>query len=426
MTNGGKQEGYTLVETCFGLLVIGFLIVAGIYLYQLQSVYKRIHITEENTKAVQTALVNYIHTYGHLPCPASNTASLDSPEFGMEVADICTGAHDGVTYDPVSRVMIGSVPVRSLNISDTMIMDGWRQRFIYAVSEDFALSGADMEGTEGTITVTDVNGNSLSSAAGKAIFALLSPGQDPRGAYGLDGNLLKPCDPGAVSGENCDGDGKFVDSVYKNFSDSSLLTSSMSFGANLTRYEWAVEGYGPCTGVCGSGTQTRVVKCVNHKNDKVDDSLCKKPKPAITRTCDSGECKWKAGEFGNCTCNAVSVSRPVFCVGSSGQKVDDKFCKDVRPESSMSCIDSVSVCRYIWKAKPWAHAPPNAAAPKRGTCIARVKITTFLLRILSVRIPSRPQAPRAARRRRYASLKFRAPMARIAETPRPPTPASSM
>lgn len=371
MKNHEKQGGFSLIETCFGLLVIGFLLVAGIYLYQLHSTYKRIQVTEHNTKIVQTALQDFIHKNGRLPCPASNTAPLDSPEFGMEVADICTGDHDGVTRDSTSRVMIGAVPVRSLNISDTMIVDGWRQRFIYAVTEDFALDGADMGGTEGKISVTDVNGNSLSSAAGKAIFALLSPGQDQRGAYDMDGNLMKPCEAETTGGENCNGDAKFVDSVYKNFSDTSLLTSNMSFGANLTRYDWAVEDYGACTGVCGAGTQTRVVKCVNHKGDKVDEALCKGPKPQATRSCDSIQCKWKAGEFGGCSCNSVSVSRQVFCAGATGEKVDDKFCKDPRPESSRSCIDSVARCRYIWKVGGWG----ECSAKCNGTQTRRVYCT---------------------------------------------------
>lgn len=353
MRNGEKQGGYSLVETSFGLLIIGFLLVAGIYLYHLHATYKRINVTEHNTKTIQTALQDFIHRNGRLPCPASNTAPLDSPEFGMEIASVCTGNHAGTARDSAARVMIGSVPVRALNISDAMIMDGWRQRFIYAVTEDFALDGADMGGTEGTITVTDVNDNSLSSAAGKAIFALLSPGQDSRGAYDLHGNLMAPCEPGTVSGENCNGDAKFVDSVYKSFNDTSLLTSNMSFGANLTRYEWITEAYGPCTGVCGSGTQTRVVKCVNHKGDKVDDALCKEPKPSTTQSCDSVECKWQTGNFGDCACNSVSVSRPVFCVGAVGEKVDDSYCKGARPESSMACIDSVARCRYIWRVKPW-------------------------------------------------------------------------
>jgi hypothetical protein len=287
------------------MLALGFLATGAIYLYKNYDVITSDQTSVDYSREIQSALNNFVALEGRLPCPAPLTAAPDTPEFGKEAPGPCEGgALAAGTYRLTGRagmpVRVGAVPVRSLNISDKMIGDGYGRRYVYAVTEKHASPGADIKKDEGAIYINNQSGHSISDQSGFIIYALMDPGTDDRGAFDLQGNLIRPCEAGTVAGNNCafinnpGASATFVSSSEKAFNvGADTFTHSFSFLASSSAYNWHSNPWSECTGYCFSGNQNRNVTCRDYRNDIVDDSKCAHtPKPQESRVCGLGPCKW--------------------------------------------------------------------------------------------------------------------------------------
>jgi hypothetical protein len=308
------SRGSSLLAMAITMLAVGFLTTGGIYLYQNYDVITADQTTVDYSREVQDALNNFVAMEGRLPCPAPLNAAPDTPEFGKESAGPCEGgAVASGTYRLNGRsgipVRVGAVPVRTLNIPDKMIGDGYGRRYVYAVTEKLASPGGDIKSDEGAIYINNQDGHSISDQSGLIIYALMSPGTDNRGAFDLQGNLLEPCEAGTVAGNNCafinnpGSSATFVASSEKAYNvGSSTFTHTFAFMATPAAYKWNADPWNDCDGVCFSGDQDRVVNCRDYRNGVVDDSKCNHtPKPLDYRVCGLPPCYWDAGAWANCT-----------------------------------------------------------------------------------------------------------------------------
>lgn len=293
------QSGSSLVGVAILTLALGFLITGGIYLLQNYNTIQSDQTTVDYTRTIQDAIANYVALEGRYPCPAPLDAQLDTvgDSFGKEASVNCNAVAAGtfrVAGTNSELVRIGAVPVRTLGLPDRMIADGYGKRYIYAITESMTKNSTKPQTDLGAITIENTNGVSISSTPGRVTYALMSPGEDDRGAYNIDGQLLANCDETAIAGNNCG----FTNATFivadKIFTDNSnSFTHSFAFEANETPYRWHVTPYSDCSAGCFVGTQTRAVTCRDDRNQIANEVNCNHtPRPEISRVCAQPTCHW--------------------------------------------------------------------------------------------------------------------------------------
>jgi len=109
-----------------------------------------------------------------------------------------------------------------------------------------------------------------------------------------------------------------------------------------SRYYWAVGDFGPCSATCGGGTRTRTVTCVNGAES--DCVTWAEEKPEISEACNLEPCVigvWTTGPWGACSavCGDGTQSRTVTCVDSAtGAVLADSVCNAAdRPAGNQGC-----------------------------------------------------------------------------------------
>ena len=101
-----------------------------------------------------------------------------------------------------------------------------------------------------------------------------------------------------------------------------------------------------CTAICGGGTRSRTLSCVNQVNgETVANSLCTGTQPALTGDCNTQVCPsaWWTGEYSACTksCGGGLAARAVECREVDTQNtVADSRCSGTKPSASQP-----SACR---------------------------------------------------------------------------------
>ena len=228
------------------VMVAGLMIAAASPILQTYTNNKHKISTGDNLAQAQTALNNYFQANRRFPCPAPRTAAMDSVSYGLEdTVHPCSALQDGslvqqdlldgtlrvngvnnvvmgTTTAPVTTpVRIGALPVRTLGLPDGSDMDGFGNRFVYAVTENYATNSAPTTFGLGAITIHDDMGNNATAFPGNAVYALNAFGQDSRGAFNVNGIRLQLCNTTVTVGPNCNdsppGPVTFVNTVHKSY-----------------------------------------------------------------------------------------------------------------------------------------------------------------------------------------------------------------
>jgi type II secretory pathway pseudopilin PulG len=214
MFRRNAEDGFSLIEICIGIIIVGLLTAAFARFADVSLQQKREQDLKIGLDELRDALADYEKNPQHpyLPCPAPLTAQNSSNAFGRSVT--CDGAnHNDGTFVATGRarlkIRIGAVPIRDLGISSDMMLDPWYRRITYAVTEqNTTAAGA---ASEGAITVNDGFRNSETVPAGIVPYVVFSAGPDGAGAYSTEGKLFAACDNGSKDGQNCAHGGTFID-----------------------------------------------------------------------------------------------------------------------------------------------------------------------------------------------------------------------
>lgn len=231
------EAGFSLIAMAVFILIGGLLLTSGFKIYDVWREYKVTADTDEKIQRIQASLQQFLSENGRYPCPAPLDASIDSDGYGKEVSTNCAAGALPGTFRAQGRggrwVRTGAIPVYTLNLPAADLYDGYNRRFIYAVTEQYAIAGQTASGDSGAIFVQDGNGNDATFIPGSVVQTVYSMGRDPNGAYSLDGVLLQPCDTGALSGENCDFDSNavFVNTLNKSTKEDNLFVHRISYEA---------------------------------------------------------------------------------------------------------------------------------------------------------------------------------------------------
>lgn len=155
-----SSNGYSLIELSISLTIIALLITGGLGIVSKTSEAKRYRITSENIRKIEEALAAFEGTNMFLPCPAQGLSIESNAAFGV-AASYDTTTH-GCSISSVSGVIdqTGMVPVRTLNIPDSLAYDGWGHKLTYRLASGLG-SSTDFANAAyvGDLHISDIAGN---------------------------------------------------------------------------------------------------------------------------------------------------------------------------------------------------------------------------------------------------------------------------
>lgn len=239
-----SQAGFSLLAMAFLMIVLGGVVAVGGALYQVWSEQKGSSTTQARMEYIQDALASFAAHHGRYPCPARLTDAFDTANFGVEISDNCAtdltapaGTTRVASEDATKGfIRIGAVPVRTLNIPDEYVADGYNRRLVYAVTEVYTEDGAPLAEDRGAIRIEDAAGNSATSKPNNIVQVVYSMGWDDNGAYTDNGAIVAACDAGKKSGINCDiaDNAVFMNTMEKSSNPSDPFVSRVAYRPSKT------------------------------------------------------------------------------------------------------------------------------------------------------------------------------------------------
>ncbi len=218
-----KQSGFSMIELSVVLIVIG-LIGIGSLVYSASSIESnRISETKDKMSHIFDVMALYAREYSQMPCPAGPDLLTTDNNFGIGVGTgvtfssptTCTEADSSEITGGARHLVGGSVPVRTLQISPTYILDAWGRRFSYIVDNDFTYSGTGVTGSGGWLDNSPINIGDIrirnTSTGGinitsNAVVAIVSHGSNGHGAWigkgGSTGRINTGCSVDTDEDEN--------------------------------------------------------------------------------------------------------------------------------------------------------------------------------------------------------------------------------
>lgn len=185
-----KSFGFSLVEMTVVLLVLAVISSMGISVFREKDYTRKTEETRSRLVAIENALMNYRNSNQRLPCPANGAIADGALNYGLEgkYPGSCTdGAADGlpVSYFENGNTVAGVVPTRTLQLPDDLMLDGWGRRITYAVDRRMTHVQATFkygmrDETIGSIRINDASGAARTE---KAVYALISHGENGHGAF---------------------------------------------------------------------------------------------------------------------------------------------------------------------------------------------------------------------------------------------------
>ncbi len=247
-----NQRGFSLIELSVVIIISSILMVMMFDAYKQYSEKKKIYTTQARIDTVTSAMNRFFANYTRFPCPASKSASIGDPDFGVATscydesqgvgcnADYCVSStqidHDGDSFTPLvtRRVREGVIPLMTLKegidndaagversrypiaqpIGAEDLLDAYGNQFTYVVTEYQARDEYIPE--TGAIEITNEHGGAGSVLASNVDYIILSHGENGAGARTIYG---VPAGNGCVGlpaneAENCeDGDHVYMASI---------------------------------------------------------------------------------------------------------------------------------------------------------------------------------------------------------------------
>lgn len=250
-----NEDGFTLIELSFAIIIIGLLTTAFLQLYSIQQAKRLKELQDYKIFTISDGLARYISENQHLPCPARRNLSVNAPNFGDETSAV-NGAGATVcdeTVGPVvapgtcangycvaanplngKRIRIGSIPYKAIGVGKEDVIDIYGNQFTYAVVEDQATKSKYTLYIDGDVSTdrryinlndyleTETSRDAVTGIATTGIdlprpveMVFYSHGKDGAGAYNASGNAnAQACPATGIDSENCNNDATFASDLY--------------------------------------------------------------------------------------------------------------------------------------------------------------------------------------------------------------------
>lgn len=215
----GRVQAFSLVELSVVLAIISVTLGGALTIATKKTQSDKSNETELKLDAIEQALEQYLIDNQRLPCPADGSDIIDkasSNEYGV-AGTASTSGCTAANFNDGSNVYFGVVPVKTLGLSDDIMIDGWGRRISYGVDYRFAnnnTTNSDCDGTtsticfqytsSGSITINDSAGSPRTT---EAIYVLISHGSNGHGAYGYYGSSTRLSFPSSVDTDEEDNSG---------------------------------------------------------------------------------------------------------------------------------------------------------------------------------------------------------------------------
>lgn len=177
-----EKSGFTLVELAIVIVIIS--IVAGtIMLETVTGASARAQeITIKRMTAIEQSLYSFYKSYLYIPCPAPGNVALDSAAFGRDTAGSGNCPSDTNAYIYKTNVIMGSVPVKTLNLPDEYALDGWGRRISYMVDLNYTRVNSF------PTSRINVRASTVTAIIATYPALLISYGKSGNGAFPADGS----------------------------------------------------------------------------------------------------------------------------------------------------------------------------------------------------------------------------------------------
>lgn len=223
--------GFSLLEIAMVLALMAIFLGFGMEGLNSYNNIERARDTIYKLEELRVAIDAYAEANDELPCPASKIRipgiATASPIFG----EARCAAGSGIRS--VAGTLEGTVPVRALNLPDSMAIDSWNNKITYVVTTVLTNPGGYLGGG-GTIVIRNGKPSSFSATASNAAYILISHGANGSanngGATGAKETVAQSCgaNPSADS-QNCD----FTNDVFydapHNGDQSKIVTGNDNF-----------------------------------------------------------------------------------------------------------------------------------------------------------------------------------------------------
>ncbi len=156
-----KTSGFSLIEVAIVVAIVGLLISSSILAYRLSLSMKPIDDTREHFEDIELAMSKFLAIKGRLPCPAKPEMEDDHIDAGAEFCSAVGGCDNDNTYlsgagicyvegrdadedgDALNnKVIMGSVPFKTLGLSVDKSYDGWYAKIKYVVTENLTVTAS--------------------------------------------------------------------------------------------------------------------------------------------------------------------------------------------------------------------------------------------------------------------------------------------
>jgi prepilin-type N-terminal cleavage/methylation domain-containing protein len=198
-------RGFTLAEMAVVVMLMGIMLTMGIGMMRAQMDKTAQEVTQKKQQVIKDALITYLRTNWHLPCPDNNFTAPDGEENRSgDTTTACSAA-------------FGIVPYRTLGLQREVALDGWNQFFSYHVTANWRRKGIFSPGAPANLTVMSAPATPITS---NAVALIISHGKNGYGAYTIKGVrrvLPTTADPTAIDEqENVNGNTTYVKRDFSN------------------------------------------------------------------------------------------------------------------------------------------------------------------------------------------------------------------
>lgn len=197
-----KDTGFSFIELSVVLMVIAIVLGSALSVGVTTTVSGKYTETYEHFDVIEEALAAYVMENGFLPCPADASIALSSTTMGFE-SRVGGAGTDCSGNASSGDVHVGAVPIRTLQLPDTYLLDGWGRRITYAVDQRLAKTRTLFKSNDtGSIEIMTAADAAPADRTSSAVYVLVSHGKEAAGAWPRNGGAQIADSANADEAEN--------------------------------------------------------------------------------------------------------------------------------------------------------------------------------------------------------------------------------